>query len=376
MNDSFLKLCENINTNNFIDYLLKGSWKEIFLKRKINYKIFQSTKDNNLYQINIPIKRDYPDYAEMIYRSCETLADFENIDLNLAINKILYPFSDTLKFRTNNKRVLNGSLPVEDAVSFFETSKKLIADAAMDVLAKTKHRTSKYTNEVSEFVSRCRFGQTEIGSYVLSVICPYSEEEIKLSDSESLFGNDYKIDNLTTKIVKKVINSTNKISEAVEQNTDLNEFINRNDDDFISLNFIEDLSDFIEDDNDSYIEIKTELGTATSENTSTVFHSRKNKILREFVDNFKRKENVENKQITVSGKISRAAANPDLEHRNTGEITIEKDNKKIVITLKYVDYVRAVNAHQNGWNILVKGIENDGKIECEELTVFEETSIF
>lgn len=60
---------------------------------------------------------------------------------------------------------------------------------------------------VQKFLSDCRFGQTEIGSYVVSVVCPFAE----LNEGEgykqlSIFSDEEQCaESLTRKITNKVM---------------------------------------------------------------------------------------------------------------------------------------------------------------------------
>ena len=61
----------------------------------------------------------------------------------------------------------------DDAIQLFVNAKKLIAATALDVINPKKMHYGRINEPVRNFLSQCRFGQTEIGSYVVSVICPF-----------------------------------------------------------------------------------------------------------------------------------------------------------------------------------------------------------
>ena len=373
MNYFLLPLINQIDNDNLSLYLVLSNWKKIRTKIKLNYDVYINTKGDERFQINVPIFKDYFGYEEMITNACYKIAQFENIDVNLVVEKILNPRADIIKIRTVSKNVINGTIPLEDASSLIEKARRILMDSAMDVLNKTKHRVSKYSNEVNSFISKCRFGQTQVGSYVLSIICPFKDE---IQNEEiSLFGDEFKEENETRRIVKKLIKSTNQINAALENNVDLLSFIEKNDDDFISLNFIEDLSEFGNFDEESLLEINTEFSPLEKEQTKfkANFNGSKTHILKTFIEQYKAKENISDENIYIIGLISKVAADPILDKREFGEITVQSklDDKLYKVTVPLRDYPRALEAHQKGLLVRVSGKVDEGKIVCGEFTVLE-----
>lgn len=66
---------------------------------------------------------------------------------------------------------------------------------------------------MSQFINNCKFGQTEIGSYVVSVVCPFAE----LDDAEgykqlSIFSEEEQCaDSLTRKVTNRIMSNVSFI---------------------------------------------------------------------------------------------------------------------------------------------------------------------
>lgn len=371
-------LINNINNQLLSDYLNKAGWNDVENDFGLSYKIFQNYKNDELYQIDVPFLDNCSDYKRLISSALETLSDFESLPIGNVVEKIISQKADIIKIKSSNKNIINGSIPLDEGLQFFEITKKIIADAASDILVKNKHRTSKYTNDVNNFLSKCRFGQTEIGSYVVSIICP-NEEQNDLTEV-SLFDSGLVGEGLGRRVIRKVIKSTEEISKALNTGKDLKEFLYNNDDDFIGLNFIEDLT-FFNGDEDSFIEIKTDLFNekdAQIETISSKFILKENKKIKKFVSDYKEAELLDGAPASVSGLISKVAADPIIENRNSGEGTVVSslDNKQYKVIFGPDDYVRAVSAHNKGFRVTINGVFKDGNIECHDLYVHEESSLF
>lgn len=65
-----------INPVNLVRYLSAAGWNEIPVK-KPDIKIFQKYKDGEMYQVTVPMERDFIDYEYVLYASVREIADLE-----------------------------------------------------------------------------------------------------------------------------------------------------------------------------------------------------------------------------------------------------------------------------------------------------------
>ena len=64
------------------------------------------------------------------------------------------------------------TLPLSFATTLVQSTEKLLKSAACTVLQPMRHHRKLYRSEVSQFIQKARFQQTERGSFVLKVACP------------------------------------------------------------------------------------------------------------------------------------------------------------------------------------------------------------
>lgn len=349
-------------------YLEKSGWNFINLKNRRPFDVYQRKLGGVLQQINVPFNDQLADFDNMLFNACLRLSEYEGISLDDLVLKLTNPQADVIKIRTNSTSVSNGSIPFDEAVNLLENSKKLIIDAALDITSKTKYRTSgRYSKDVDSFISKCRFGQTEIGSYVISIICPFDNINSENKEQLRLFNDTNSEDNFSRKVVRKVFKSINCISQYIEKEEDLSLLLNNDGDEFVSLNFMEDLNSLIQPEKDSFIELKAELDSITSDKNegdiNALFHSNKKTELTKFVDLNKNNDD-DDQLITIFGYISKTTAEPILQQRVEGEITVKEEssncNYKIVLEKEYYD--NALAAHKNGQLVKVVGKKMGDKI--------------
>jgi len=123
-------------------------------------------------QIMVPLDENTSDYDARMGEAAATIARWEKRPLVQVTNDLLYAASDMLRFRVASASVEGGSLPLEDGLRLLEGVRTAILAAAHSVLTPSRYHKRMSRGEAEAFVSSCRMGQTERGSFVATVACP------------------------------------------------------------------------------------------------------------------------------------------------------------------------------------------------------------
>ncbi|MCL2420561.1 MAG: hypothetical protein FWD03_01775 [Defluviitaleaceae bacterium] len=313
-----------------------------------------------------------------MFRAVETIAQSSEKNVEQVILELLNPLSDILRLRIEEKNAETGSLFVEDAISLYNNAKKLLTATAMDVLSPRLIHSGRPTSSIVDFIERCKFGQTEIGSYVVSIVCPFVKinannkmEQLSLFSEEEICA-----ESLTRKVVNKLIVSAATIKDAAGQGN-LEEIINQNAETsaFISANFLEALSGINIYRKDSALDITVKYAPTIKANTVSnvsvsVNHDHFYPI-DALVNKLKRVQETEKNYV---GLIKALDAPPDLKARKNGTVTIvylndDGKNATAKATLLKSDYDEAIKAHTEGRHVRIVGSisgQSSGKktIEC------------
>ena len=212
---------KNINPLHFSDYLVETGWKEIKRKNPL-IRLFQFD-DGTFYQIIIPIDSSLSDYQEAMYEAIKTLSEKEKRPIDKIIFSLVNPNADVIRIRFSSRSVELGNIPFDNAIKLYENAKKIIIASALDLVEPQKYHRGKMNEKINQFVSNCKFGQTEFGSYVISIICPFQEESVKEDDRQiTMFSPTDKYSNsfarsFTTNIFNN-ISIIKEISDSVDSN--------------------------------------------------------------------------------------------------------------------------------------------------------------
>jgi hypothetical protein len=185
------------------------------------------------------MSRDLRDYRLAMYRTVECIAQFTHKSIEQVILELLNPLSDILRLRINEPKIEVGSIYVEDTIKLYDNAKKLLMATAMDIVRPQIYHIGRPENSIVEFINNCRFGQTEIGSYVVSIVCPISKIVNNQVVQLTLFSNEEDCSqSLTRKVINKLIKSIKIVRETINSRT-FEDYIYQNaeTDNCISANF-------------------------------------------------------------------------------------------------------------------------------------------
>jgi hypothetical protein len=125
-----------------------------------------------LRQLIVPLDEGFDDYPDRTAEAVRRLAEFENRPPREILNHLLLPPADVLRFREVSAEAEAGILSLDHGVRVVTGMRKLLLAAAHSVLAPRAYHPRLSRAEAEEFVARCRLGQIERGSFVLTVACP------------------------------------------------------------------------------------------------------------------------------------------------------------------------------------------------------------
>lgn len=366
---NFMDLTEKINPHAVVKYLKDTGW--IQYKTKKEYiKIFQKITDKDeFYQVIIPIDKELADYKQAMFEAIEQIAFLEGQSTEQLMLYLLNPNTDILKIRLQKKDVEAGSILFDDAINLFENAKKLIAATAQDVLHPRYIHQGRQEEAVSQFINNCKFGQTEIGSYIISVVCPFAE----LDDSEeykqlSIFSDEEQCANsLTRKVTNRIMSNVSTIKNNID-NGEFEKLISDDEETMISANFYEALTGMNISGQDTAVEFIAQWSPVVKRNRCdqdrvVLTHDYYEPITRTIE---KLRETI-NTHSKIVGRVKKLESIPDASKRTNGKVTIvyldENDNKKTVrLQLARDDYNKAIEAHESGSHVEVIGeIEDNGK---------------
>jgi len=354
---NLMDMAEKINPIEVANYLTNTGWINKPFKRQ-GIKIFQYNTDS-FYQVSVPFENEFRDYKSAMYDVVEKIAIVENKSVEQVMLFLLNPNSDILKIRLDRSDIKSGSIFLDDAINLYENAKKLLAATALDIINPRKIHMGRIDDAVQKFLNQCRFGQTEIGSYVVSVVCPFTKLNDDGYEQLSIFSDEEECANsLTRKVTNKLMSNIYTIKNSIDSGN-INCFYG--DDSTISCNFFEALSGMNFQTEQTTLEFIAEWSPIVKANrydynrlsVTNDYYSPISSVAAKI-----KAETTERSEIV--GRIKQVSAAPNIDNRINGTVIvvcIGNDNKiqNVKVELCREDYDDAVIAHQQGKTVKIIG---------------------
>lgn len=356
---NFFDMAEKLNPLAVSKYLDETGWNAFPFKRT-DIKVYQYKKDNNLYQINIPLEKSLADYKHAMYDAAEKIAIVEGKSIEQVMLYLLNPNTDILKIRLDKKDMEAGNILFDDAIKLYDNAKKLLAATASDIINPKKIHYGRFDVPVQKFLNQCRFGQTEIGSYVVSVVCPFAELSYKDGYHQlSIFSDEEQCAKsitrqVTNQLMYNIATIKNKIDSGKIESLSTGE-------DNISSNFFEALNGLNLQHEDTTVEFTAEWSPVVKTNRCSFNRIKITNDYYQPISNIidRIKQNT-NQQTEIVGRIKELKAAPVIDKRTKGTVVVvfvddKSKAKTATVNLSREDYDSAVDAHHYGKAVRIIG---------------------
>ena len=374
-------LTEKINPLAFAKYLTSTGWI-LFPTKKDYIKIFQfKLANDDFYQVIIPMDKTLSDYKNAMYDAIITVADVEKQSIEQLMLYLLNPNTDILKIRLDKNNIEAGSITIDDGIRIYENAKKLLVATAQDIINPRRYHQGRIDDTVSKFIDNCRFGQTEIGSYIISIVCPFAKiDERKSLRQLNIFSDEEECAySLTRLVTNRLMTNLASIRTCIDSG-DYAKLTSQTGDSIISANFYEALMGLNLNSEGTNLEFVAQWAPSVKINRTAYSKIALSYDYYQPISNTINKLKETTKQaVKIVGRIKKLESSPDLETRTSGKITVvyldDNGNKKTTaITLSKDDYQNAIRAHSEGDHIEITGEFSGQKnniLTCESFSIIE-----
>lgn len=355
MND-FKSIIERLDAENLCLYLFNKKWQRLPDLFEGKVRQFQSEDEEEV--VLVPMTKTFTDYYREVRETLGIIASSEGKSFEELTNKLLNPSQDILKWRIADELTNKGAIPFNSMTENIEHIKDLLASAILDVTTPSKVHSRLYTKEVNTQLSNYQFGQTEIGSYILNILCPLGYYQYKL------FNPELEDVPLGRKVNLQILNGITKVQTSIsDKSSELQDIL---DEDKISVNFLTALSKIYEENNNSDVSIKADwnIDVPLPSNiciSQVVLNSKcYDPLLYVIEKNSPQQE--QNTKKSYCGKISSISGDAEIESRETITVVvaaIDDDMRKtnVKVELNCQKYYSIVSeAFESGANVIVTGI--------------------
>lgn len=154
-----------------VQYLRAKGWHqncELGTKATLWVRADNSSAD----EIVLPKRRDFADFD---LRMAEVLTTLEKTEARSQLDilrDVQTASADLVRLRAPSRDAADGSLAIDSAVAFVESARDIMLAAACAAIDKRSYFATRKPQRATEYLDRVRMGQTERGSFVLTILSP------------------------------------------------------------------------------------------------------------------------------------------------------------------------------------------------------------
>jgi hypothetical protein len=151
-------------------YLEARGWLRAPSRRA--YAAIYRSGSEPLTEVQVPLDRDLADYAEAMVVIARRLAAVEKRSADAILHDLLQPRRDLLRFGLEGEAMRDGGISLGEGLDLVNGVRKALLASACSVKRPRAFHLRLGLAEADAFVRQCRMGQTEVGSFVLTVETP------------------------------------------------------------------------------------------------------------------------------------------------------------------------------------------------------------
>ena len=177
---------ERLNPAEVAAYLRSEGWEEVDYKPD-RVSVWSATADDDRLEILLPLRRSLGDYVIRMAEVVGTLAAKESRSQLEVLSDLQTAGSDVVRIRFKHAAATDGSIPLDQGEALVENARELMLAGACAAVQRKAYFAARKPEEAKRFVRGLRMGQTERGSYVLTV---YSKVNPSLTSGQKALFDD------------------------------------------------------------------------------------------------------------------------------------------------------------------------------------------
>ena len=168
---------------NAIGYLRAHGWERFGGSSERQFSVWHNASHPNA-EILIPVDRSVSDYVLLLREALQELETVEKRS-QLEILRDLYNSGfDVVRLAAQSSRTADGTVDIDEGVLLFERARDTLYAAACATVKPQAVFHSRRPQLATEYMRKARLGQTEQGSYVLTLLSPVAPQLTFHSDTD------------------------------------------------------------------------------------------------------------------------------------------------------------------------------------------------
>jgi len=331
-----------------ISYLRSRGWMLADERPGVWSRWYGVDQEGEKFEATVPLNQQFRDFAARASELLRVLELFEGRSQLQIFRDLLVTGADVIRVRLPDVEFADASVPLDEGATFVQKTREMVLAAACAALLPRPYYPSRKPAQAVDYIRRARLGQTEPGSFVLTIISPVSPSLTGASGQLFDLGEPY--ERRVTHTLAVALNSVRMAAEDAATTGRVESFLQAVPHG-VSANLCDALSGmglFAERDYALDIQVSWSrtrpIAPEANVPSSILLSKDALPVIREAAVLLK--ESSPREEFEVRGFVTKLEKP---EHADTGKITIsatiDDQPRKVVVELRGDDYHRAIKAH-------------------------------
>lgn len=341
-------------------YAVQAGWKPVAdVKRPV---IVLNHPSDDLTQIQIPTAGSEKDVAFLMDEVVHRLAEAERRPPREVLSDLSIPPADRLHLGVQSREAESGTLPLDEGLRLFKGGYDLMLASACSAHQPQAYFPRQSFAPAQEYVRRCRYGQTNPGSYTATIIAPVPPELSPSLFPEGENGDEVAGEPYERRVTLLLMQALQTIREAIERGNAaaILQGVSRG----VSANLCEALASMSSSDPQSTLELRMSWSRSRPRIPKIIparvsFAQSEFAVIREAARRLR--DSVAARRARIEGPIVCLQAEPaQLYEEFQGKVVLrallEGRPARVRVVLKQAEYGMACDAHRDRRRVTVTGI--------------------
>lgn len=184
---------------------------------------YRQDGEGNNFELGVPLSPTLRDFAARMSDALRVLETVEERSQLEIVRDLLVTSADVIRVRFADGELADGSVPLEDGSQYFQKARDLMLAAACAAAKPRAYFPSRKPAEATDYLRNVRLGQTEHGSFVLTIL---SRVPPSLTTSTGkLFENEEPFERRVTQVLSESLGAVRTAAEDAASTGQVESFV-------------------------------------------------------------------------------------------------------------------------------------------------------
>jgi len=206
-----------------VSYLRSNGWTKSREKAGNWSTWLHADQEGEEFEITVPLNHQFRDFAARMGDVLQVLEVFEGRSQIQIFQDLLVTGADVMRLRLTDAELADASVPLDEGATFIQKAKDLVLAAACAAVNPRMYYSSRKSTQATDYIRGARLGQTEPGSFVITIISPVPPS--LAGPTGQLFELEEPYERRVTQMLAGALNSVRQAAEDAAATGKVDSFV-------------------------------------------------------------------------------------------------------------------------------------------------------